>query len=268
MPPKLTPTIGGLNAKKAATAVVAAKKLSNAAANKAKAPLKASEVYVRIRPVVRDGSGWGDTSVTLNTAYLFSDGQCEYAFPKHVLYPEVAQEDVFEKSNAGESVRSFVTGENDTIFLAYGQTGTGKTHTIFGIEESLRGCKFRLGISAVEFYNGRVLDLVNTGSQVLISETHTCIGHTLVPLSSTSDIFPVVSTVISNRKLKAPVVKRGKGKDLAKTLNKARKDVEEAEKAVENLAEPGTPAAKFNYKKKAKLKQAKHMLEFIELLRG
>ena len=117
---------------------MAANKLSSAA-SKAQAPLRTSEVYVCVRPIVRDGSDhsqggdsvsksleyWTERPVTLKTAYLFSDGATCYRFPRRVHGPEAKQEDVYGGVGGPESGRPFVEGSNDAIFLAYGQTGTG-----------------------------------------------------------------------------------------------------------------------------------------------
>ena len=107
------------------------------------------------------------------------------------LASQVTQEDVFSGTGAMASVKDFVEGIHDTIFLAYGQTGTGKTHTIFGVEKSLKGTHtspdtdwgvfprvafkalaalkssglpFSLDISAVEFFNAQCLDLVDSNA--------------------------------------------------------------------------------------------------------
>ena len=83
--------------KKVATGVVAANKSKKAT------PLMSYSIFVRVRPAVWDESGhdqdgvavaksldgWNEFSVTLNTAYLFSDGQLKYTFPKKVLGAEV-----------------------------------------------------------------------------------------------------------------------------------------------------------------------------------
>lgn len=50
----------------------------------------------------------------------------------HILMHE-SQDDIYEKS--AHLVNSVFEGHNAT-FLAYGQTGTGKTHTIFGSKDS------------------------------------------------------------------------------------------------------------------------------------
>lgn len=70
-----------------------------------------SAVYCRIRPQVFDGSGhdqngeavaksiqgWTDTSITLDTTYMFSKGENTYDFTKKIFTPEATQTDVFEE---------------------------------------------------------------------------------------------------------------------------------------------------------------------------
>ena len=57
--------------------------------------------------------------------YMFSKGTNEYVFPKAVLGPEATQQDVYD-TMIPAYVEAFVSGRNAT-FMAYGQTGTGKT---------------------------------------------------------------------------------------------------------------------------------------------
>jgi hypothetical protein len=63
---------------------------------------KQASVYCRIRPPVWDGGGhdmngpgvakslsaWTDTSITLDTQYMFSKGENTYKFPRRVFKPE------------------------------------------------------------------------------------------------------------------------------------------------------------------------------------
>ena len=67
-----------------------------------KSDARSSKVFCRIRPAVYDGSGhdqngaavaksmdhWDDTSITLNTQYMFSKGEARYTFPKKVFKPD------------------------------------------------------------------------------------------------------------------------------------------------------------------------------------
>lgn len=83
------------------------------------------------------------------------------------------------------------------MLLAYGQTGTGKTHTIFGpkdaqldmsqseewgifpkvVREALdlmskKGLKFKLFFSAIEFYTGSAFDLLGKNTPITIDNIH------------------------------------------------------------------------------------------------
>lgn len=63
---------------------------------------KKASIYCRIRPQAHDGSGhdqsgaavakslkeWDDTTVTLDTQYMFSKGEACYKFPKKIFRPE------------------------------------------------------------------------------------------------------------------------------------------------------------------------------------
>lgn len=89
------------------------------------------------------------------------------------------QEDVYEKSQ--HLVDSLFEGHNAT-FLAYGQTGTGKTHTVFGsdgiqaesgyfynsvkdifsrIKQRMHMRQFAVRVSFVEFYLDNIFDLIS-----------------------------------------------------------------------------------------------------------
>ena len=116
-----------------------------------KGSLTMPNVFCRVRPFGLTGghtetdekqakilSGWDESCVTLETEYMFSKSDREYRFPRHVFGPEATQENVFEKV-APEVVDSFVNKNFDVMLLAYGQTGTGKTHTMFGTDASLAG---------------------------------------------------------------------------------------------------------------------------------
>ena len=111
--------------------------------------LKPSTVYVRIRPIVYDGSGhdqdapgvakslesYSDNSITLKTQYMFSQGSNEYSFPTRVFQPQSTQEEVHQ-----ELLPPLIdqVETSDVLLLAYGQTATGKTVTIFGFAPTLR----------------------------------------------------------------------------------------------------------------------------------
>lgn len=95
------------------------------------------QVLVRIRPLTKAEEG--TTVVTLGSSpnvlrvqsgLAHSSGSLvtECAFD-HVFIESATQEDVF--TAVQPSIQAALSGYNATVF-AYGQTGTGKTHTIFG----------------------------------------------------------------------------------------------------------------------------------------
>lgn len=78
---------------------------------------------------------WGENTITLDTQYMFSKGENKYKFPKKVFEPETTQQQVFDEVEP--LVNEFIsTPGRNAMLLAYGQTGTGKTHTIFGKKEA------------------------------------------------------------------------------------------------------------------------------------
>jgi len=119
------------------------------APNKAAAPLKAPDVYVRVRPLAAEGGHaedgtvlakvlqeWDESSVTVETQYMFSKGEAKYTYPKVVFGTEATQQEVCD-TTVPDLVQSFTSDRTSVLFFAYGQTGTGKTRTMFGTEPSL-----------------------------------------------------------------------------------------------------------------------------------
>mmetsp|Transcript_37507 Transcript_37507/g.68552 ORF Transcript_37507/g.68552 Transcript_37507/m.68552 type:complete len:435 (-) Transcript_37507:135-1439(-) len=195
--------------------------------------LRASSVYVRIRPKADEGGhadetkvekwlhGWTDTAVTLADARSKTD----YTFPKRVLQPEVTQNEVYE-TMLPEFVEAFTAmGGHNVLFFAYGQTGTGKTHTMFGPEASLKDVAFRsnwgvfpravdsvlsimnsraasgeieymlLG-SAVEFYLGECYDLLNNHEKCEVDSVERWpIGQAKVRIQTIEDLLKFLADV-------------------------------------------------------------------------
>ncbi|KAG6508784.1 hypothetical protein ZIOFF_034165 [Zingiber officinale] len=100
-------------------------------------------------------------------------GTCKDCIVDRVFPPESTQDDVFQEVRP--ILRSALDGHNVCV-LAYGQTGTGKTHTMEGrngqqgivpraIEELFhqisqdKSAKFRLSMSMLEVYMGSLRDL-------------------------------------------------------------------------------------------------------------
>ena len=107
-----------------------------------------ASMFVRIRPLAKEGghasrkAGEKAAKSDLKRLKTFSDscvtvkdlktGQDQdYEYMKQVILPDDRQEDTFNKMGLPEMLEQFLSGYNAT-FLAYGQTGTGKTHTMFG----------------------------------------------------------------------------------------------------------------------------------------
>ena len=113
---------------------------SDAVVNKKR--LTAADVYVRIRPLAASGGhsaaadpsgnktkisvkSWDEDKVVLQEAR----GEVKYKFMRKVILPEATQKEMYDACAAhyDEAITMQLT---DCMMLAYGQTGTGKTHTI------------------------------------------------------------------------------------------------------------------------------------------
>jgi hypothetical protein len=195
-------------------------------------------VYTRIRPISdggTDGHGVGE-EVDKHLAG-FEDGAMligtkgsadveRFDFPKQVMGPETTQDGVFETA-APELLDGFLAGDNSALLFAYGQTGTGKTHTMFGPAESLSSpaahpdwgllprivqatlahcgsgtVTGQLHLSAIEFYAMFPFDLnAAKRNPVTVTSDGEVFGHTFTPVSSPSDIAPFIERVYGNRKV-------------------------------------------------------------------
>ena len=191
-----------------------------------------SNVFVRVRPDAPEGGhatsddklsvgkklkGWGDANVELE------DGN--YTFPRKVLVPECTQEDMY-MTMLPEFVEAFTRpGGINVLFFAYGQTGTGKTHTMFGPDPSLREqfhpdwgifprvcadvfetmsrrpstSRFLVTASSCEFYNFQAYDLMNDHAFVFVSDDHVPKGLVSTELTRPGDVIPFLHTVRKNR---------------------------------------------------------------------
>lgn len=101
-----------------------------------------SAVFCRIRPFSQEG-GHADTQEETGKKLDKFDDQSlhvsgkKYVFPRRVLLPESTQQEVFENVMP-ELLDAWTTQCRNCMFFCYGQTGTGKTHTMFGTPESLK----------------------------------------------------------------------------------------------------------------------------------
>ncbi|CAJ0837326.1 16768_t:CDS:10 [Entrophospora sp. SA101] len=166
------------------------------------------QVAVRIRPITEEDlkscpTKYQHTVITSSqftpNQVIVQDGDKKYPYNfDHVFGPEDAQKDVFEKSVL-KLVEKFLEGYNVTI-LAYGQTSSGKTHTMGTADNAnmpadakgiiprsmatlfnwmngaqYKSRKFSMKVSFIEIYNEELIDLLGEGEiesrpQVLIRE--------------------------------------------------------------------------------------------------
>ncbi len=220
--------------------------------------LRPSTIYIRIRPNDESGSGghfakeeervekqlnsYTQDSISIGDRHNVVD----YSFPSLVFSPESKQEEVYDKitgnnavdggtsNNDASLIDSFLRGHHNVLFFAYGQTATGKTHTIFGSEESLQSStfhndwgifprlcgalfekigeeqkssslsssKFVLKASAIEFYLAQSYDLLQDGSKVpcvLDPITYEPIGQSQIEMSNMDDVFQLIERIHMNR---------------------------------------------------------------------
>lgn len=154
---------------------------------------------------------------------MFSKGANTYDFPKKIFTPEATQPDVYAEFKP--LVSEFVdTPGRNVMLLAYGQTGTGKTHTIFGAKEaalnpaeeqewgifpkvvnetfkemSSRGNKFKLYISAFETYLMECFDLLNKNAPVAIDAATGPRSTMQVEITKMEDLQGVLEMIFKNR---------------------------------------------------------------------
>ncbi|CAG8460397.1 8435_t:CDS:2 [Acaulospora morrowiae] len=135
------------------------------------------------------------TVVPPNSVVVQSEKKLAFSYD-HVFGPESSQQDIYEKAIV-KLVDKFLEGYNVTV-LAYGQTSSGKTHTMGTADNSsipfeskgiipramttlfnqtnepkYRSNKFSIKVSFIEIYNEDLIDLLGDGdtrSQVTIRE--------------------------------------------------------------------------------------------------
>lgn len=194
-----------------------------------------SIVFCRIRPVATDGGhaegeavemrldGWRNGSIQVANRHEIR----EFTFPKTVIEPEATQEETFDLTMP-QFLDAWLIKLYNVQLLAYGQTGTGKTHTMFGTRESLssddphpdwglfprvvnhclKTCaatykiftgRWMLFASAAEFYLGEAYDLLGAHRRVQLDKEGLPMGLASVEISAVSDLVPFLDTVNSTR---------------------------------------------------------------------
>jgi len=206
-------------------------------------------VYCRIRPIGKDGhgmgeevekklDGWTEKSVFVKDRHK----RLEYKFPNQVLPPEASQEDTY-RVVMHQAVDAWLVNATNVMLFAYGQTGTGKTHTMFGPRESLSsdkphddwglfpraahkalttmetfykayadtGAKMsaQLRASAIEFYLGEMYDLLNGKTPLAWMPDGAPVGKHSVEIKKVSDLAPFLDTVAANRTMSGTKMNSG-----------------------------------------------------------
>ena len=192
--------------------------------------LHAPLVYVRIRPKCTSGGhadetkvakrlhGWTDKTVQLKDRHSITD----YVFPTQVLPPDISQATTYETTLA-PLAQQFVQHHN-VCFFAYGQTGTGKTHSIFGPQEALKSStihaewglfprlmqdifhrldvdsslSYQLDAQAVEFYMFECFDLLQNRKPALLDKQFEP-GAVAKQLNNMDDVMTYLETVRNSR---------------------------------------------------------------------
>ena len=210
-------------------------------------PLVAPLVSARVRPLASEGGhaesgkpdekflkSWDEAGVVIGDRH----GDQRYDFMRAVVLPEHDQAHLFETA-VRPSIDIFVR-ERSVLFFAYGQTGTGKTHTILGPEPSqasvrhadwgvfpravdatleamaAAGGAWSLHASAFEFYVFETFDLLDDGDggrpqPILIDrETHRPVGASQHPIRALSDVLPVLAKVRRNRTSASTLMNRAR----------------------------------------------------------
>lgn len=202
---------------------------------KHKGGLHPSNVFCRIRPMASEGGhadgedvymkldGWTKNNINVTNRHE----KLDFAFPKLVITPEQSQKETFD-AVMPDLMDAWLLKCYNVQFLAYGQTGTGKTHTMFGTRESLSSdsphpdwglfprivhqCleqnriayeiysgKWCLLASAVEFYMTQAFDLLGDRAPVQMDAEGMPVGLATTKIQMVNDLVPFLDKVNSTR---------------------------------------------------------------------
>lgn len=194
-----------------------------------------STVFARVRPMASEGGhaegeavemkldSWDEQSIQVTNRHE----RLKFTFPKLVITPEKTQQETFDLT-MHQFLDAWMLKAYNVQLLAYGQTGTGKTHTMFGTRESLSSdephadwglfprivhfClktavaaykvysgRWLLMASAVEFYLGKAYDLIADHVDVEMDAEGLPLGLATVKINAVSDLVPFLDTVNRTR---------------------------------------------------------------------
>eukprot|EP00928_Gymnodinium_smaydae_P041803 TRINITY_DN28247_c0_g4_i1.p1 TRINITY_DN28247_c0_g4~~TRINITY_DN28247_c0_g4_i1.p1 ORF type:complete len:616 (+),score=104.98 TRINITY_DN28247_c0_g4_i1:321-2168(+) len=218
-----------------------------------KGALSSSAVYVRVRPLAESGGHAagekgdyefkGFSEKTNEITMTNRDRPTTFKFPRKVL-SECSQQEMYD-TMMPDLVNSMILRQMDVMFLAYGQTGTGKTHTMFGPPESLQpdACppdgphpewgifprivdytlstiksatraeigstlNIKVTVSAMEFYMMGAFDLLNSQVPVFIEDGRP-VGLTEQEVHSSKDVSTFLMDVYGNRHVRKTKMNEG-----------------------------------------------------------
>eukprot|EP00591_Stephanopyxis_turris_P006397 CAMPEP_0195529920 /NCGR_PEP_ID=MMETSP0794_2-20130614/32581_1 /TAXON_ID=515487 /ORGANISM="Stephanopyxis turris, Strain CCMP 815" /LENGTH=204 /DNA_ID=CAMNT_0040661301 /DNA_START=304 /DNA_END=914 /DNA_ORIENTATION=+ len=160
-------------------------------------------------------------------------GTAAYGFPKQVIPPEASQDETYDILMP-DLLRCFLSFNDayNVLYFAYGQTGTGKTHSIFGPKWALNGVLEEnqaqwgmfprafvkimeymkrvkespdkihsiLTVGAIDFYVGNCVDLLNHREHVEVDDNRVPLGYTERELVCLEDVISFLQNVLSLRK--------------------------------------------------------------------
>jgi len=209
-------------------------------------PLKSINTWVRIRPIGELGHMEGDVvekqlgdfdeNAIKITSHDQGHKETTYDYMSNVFPVDCTQNDVAGKMLPG-SLEDF-WGERNVMIFAYGQTGTGKTHTMFGVQDSLtettenpgwglfpravhatlrkmeeriaHGIHSLLLLSAVEFYCYQGYDLADeAGKRMCTMKGHQVIGNSYQQCESPAILAEFLGRVYGNRNVVATKMNDG-----------------------------------------------------------
>lgn len=217
-------------------------------ANAAWAALKVTSIktWIRIRPLGDKGHVDGERvekelgefdEKSVNIVSHDQRGKVQpYSYPSKVFPTTCTQEDVGKEVLPG--LLSDFWEDKSSMIFAYGQTGTGKTTTMFGFPESLtsesedpgwgllpravhatlahiaeqakQGVQSVLLLSAVEFYAFMAFDLADVaGKQMCTMKGHQVLGNTYTRCDSPAILKAFIERVYGNRKVVATKMNEG-----------------------------------------------------------
>jgi hypothetical protein len=241
-------------AKKPAATGKAATTTSRAAGMASKPTLRSPSVVVRVRPLAATGghsaegkpvykrlAKWDEGSIVLEdnvddygTGRMTGSSRPQvFTFAKEILGTEATQASVYDAA-ASNLVKSFANDGFNVLLFAYGQTGTGKTHTIFGHESSWQdvaheqaglfpravvsvfdelgsrsgATAFVMTASAMEFYMCQCTDLLDDNRPCLIGDDHAPLGLCFVPIDRPESAIEFMATVRRNRTARSTLMNR------------------------------------------------------------